>query len=188
MLTIACRHLHLASDKKQHTVKVRLQHLRHKRPTFAFMRESGYTLGASIKIAHNGLHAETRAVSDGEVVSLPSDCFTRFGNPVGPGVRMAYFAAFRPWSGVLPENAESLRNSDVLMRVAVPRRRGPAGLRDLFSFLSKLRFSHSVLRAFRVRKRGWYHYPRSVPRTAETLDGRLSKRFIFRFLRPGSLH
>ena len=30
------------------------------------------------------------------------------------------------------------------------RRRGPAGLRDLFSFLSKLRFSHSVLRAFRV--------------------------------------
>ena len=30
------------------------------------------------------------------------------------------------------------------------RRRGPAGLRNLFSFLSKLRFSHSVLRAFRV--------------------------------------
>ena len=30
------------------------------------------------------------------------------------------------------------------------RRRGPAGLRDLFSFLSKLQFSHSVLRAFRV--------------------------------------
>ena len=37
-----------------------------------------------------------------------------------------------------------------MMRVAVPRRRGPAGLRDLFSFLSKLRFSHPVLRAFRV--------------------------------------
>ena len=49
---------------------------------------------------------------------------------MGPGVRTAYFAAFRPWSGVLPENAESLRNSDALMRVAVPRRRGPAGLRD----------------------------------------------------------
>ena len=30
---------------------------------------------------------------------------------------------------VLPKNAESLRNSDALMRVAVPRRRGPAGLR-----------------------------------------------------------
>ena len=51
---------------------------------------------------------------------------------------------------VLSKNAESLRNSDALMRVAVPRRRGPAGLRNLFSFLSKLRFSHSVLKAFRV--------------------------------------
>ena len=32
--------------------------------------------------------------------------------------------------GALPKNAESLRDSDALMRVAVPRRRGPAGLRD----------------------------------------------------------
>ena len=63
-------------------------------------------------------------------LSLPSERFARFGNPARPGVRTANFAAFRPWSGVLPENAESLRNSDALMRVAVPRRRGPAGLRD----------------------------------------------------------
>ncbi len=32
--------------------------------------------------------------------------------------------------GVLSKNAESLRDSDALMRVAVPRRRGPAGLRN----------------------------------------------------------
>ena len=36
--------------------------------------------------------------------------------------------------GALPKNAESLRSSDALMRVAAPRRRGPAGLRDLFRF------------------------------------------------------
>ena len=36
-----------------------LQYLRHKRPTFAFMRESGYTLGFRRRIAHSGLHAET---------------------------------------------------------------------------------------------------------------------------------
>ena len=64
------------------------------------------------------------------VVSLPSERFARFGNPAWPGVRTANFAAFGSWSGVFPKNAESLRNSDVLMRVAVPRRRGPAGLRD----------------------------------------------------------
>ena len=63
-------------------------------------------------------------------LSLPSERFARFGNPVGPGVRTAYFAAFWPWSDVFPKNAESLRDSDALMRIAVPRRRGPAGLRD----------------------------------------------------------
>ena len=72
-------------------------------------------------------------------LSLPSDRFARSGNPAWPGGRTAYFAAFGPWSRGIPKNAESLRNSDALMRVAVPRRRGPAGLRDLFSFLSKLR-------------------------------------------------
>ena len=36
--------------------------------------------------------------------------------------------------GALPKNAESLRSSDALMRVAAPRRRGPAGLRNLFRF------------------------------------------------------
>ena len=36
---------------------------------------------------------------------------------------------------VLSKNAESLRDSDALMRVAVPRRRGPAGLRDPVSVL-----------------------------------------------------
>ena len=70
---------------------------------------------------------------------LPSERSTRFGNPAWPDVRTANFAAFGSWPGVLPKNAESLRDSDALMRVAVPRRRGPAGLRDLFSFLSKLR-------------------------------------------------
>ena len=63
------------------------------------------------------------------VVSLPSDRSARFGNPAWPDVRTANFAAFGSWPGVLSKNAESLRNSDALMRVAVPRRRGPAGLR-----------------------------------------------------------
>ena len=63
-------------------------------------------------------------------LSLPSERFARFGTPARPGLKTANFAAFGSWPGVLPKNAESLRNSDALMRVAVPRRRGPAGLRD----------------------------------------------------------
>ena len=48
-----------------------LQHLRHKRPTFSFAGESGYTLAFANRIAHSGLHAETGNVSDG-ALSLPS--------------------------------------------------------------------------------------------------------------------
>ena len=66
---------------------------------------------------------------------LPSERSTRFGNPVWPGGRTANFAAFGAWSGVLQKDTESLRDSDAIMRVAVPRRRGPAGLRDPVSAL-----------------------------------------------------
>ena len=196
----------------------------HKRPTFAFTDESGYTLAFQRKIAHKGLHGETGAflpsatawlcaaseihfippcfyihtfpgsmwtttisnssISDHlssrfsasrtngprslsrvkagthsafrershtrahtakqgafrmGVVSLPSDCFTRFGNPAWPGGRTANFAAFGAWPWVLPKNAESLRDSDALMRVAVPRRRGPAGLRDPVAIVSMIK-------------------------------------------------
>ena len=83
----------------------------HKRPTFAFAGESGYTPGFAQRIAHKGLHAESRVFQMG-VVSLPSERFTRFGNPAWPGGRTANFAAFGPWLGALPKNAESLRNSD----------------------------------------------------------------------------
>ena len=69
--------------------------------------------------------------------------FRTFTNIPGPGIRTANFAAFGAWSGVLSKNAESLRNSDALMRVAVPRCRGPAGLRDPVVRPLMLRFSVS---------------------------------------------
>ena len=96
-------------------------------------RKRVYTLGLRRKIAHSGLHAETGGVSDGGGITTLG-AFRTFTNIPGPGIRTASFAAFGAWSGVLPKNAESLRDSDALMRVAVPRRRGPAGLRDLFRF------------------------------------------------------
>ena len=56
--------------------------LSHKRPTFAFTGESGYTLGFRRRIAHSGLHAETGGVSDGGV-SLLLECSAR--SPTSPG-------------------------------------------------------------------------------------------------------
>ena len=82
--------------------------------------------------SHTAAHTPKQGLFRMGALLLPSERSARFGNPAWPGVRTAYFAAFGAWSWVLPKNAESLRDSDALMRVAVPRRRGPAGLRDLF--------------------------------------------------------
>ena len=85
-----------------------------------------------------GSHAAAYTAKQGAfqmgALLLPSERSTRFGNPAWPGFKTANFAAFGSWLGVLQKDAESLRNSDALMHVAVPRRRGPAGLRDLFRF------------------------------------------------------
>ena len=85
--------------------------------------------------------------------------------------------------GGAPKERREPRDSDALMRVAAPRRRGPAGLRDLFCFCRNCGLYTLRSRPFRVRGEGWYHYPRRALRAAETLDGRLSKGLICRFLR-----
>ena len=110
----------------------------HKRPTFAFVGESGYT-SLLLRGSHTRAHTAKQGAFQMGVVSLPSERSTRFGNPAWPGIRTANFAAFGPWSGVLSKNTESLRNSDALMRVAVPRRRGPAGLRCPVAIVSMIK-------------------------------------------------
>ena len=143
----------------------------HKWPSFAFTGESGYTLGPAQRIAHEGTHGKTGGVSVGGAITTLG-AFRTFTNIPGPGIRKVYFAAFGPWPRVLPKNAESLRNSDALMRVAVPRRRGPAGLRNLFRFCRNrdLYIRRSWFSA--CARWRWYYYPRSVSHGSETLRGR----------------
>ena len=83
-----------------------------------------HTLAFANRIAHSGLHAETGAVSDGGAITTLG-AFRTFTNIPGPGIRKVYFAAFGLWPRVLPKNAESLRDSDALMRVAVPKASRP---------------------------------------------------------------
>ena len=91
------------------------------------------THSALLKGLHTTAHTPKQGAFRMGALSLPSDRFAWFGNPAWPGLKTANFAAFGSWSETLPKNTESLRDSDALMRVAVPRRRGPAGLRDLFA-------------------------------------------------------
>ena len=112
--------------------------------------------------AHTAAHMAKQERFGRGVVSLPSERFARFGNPARPGIRTANFAAFGPWSGALPKNAESLRNSDALMRVAVPRRRGPAGLRDpiAVSLTALIGFTVLADRDYSVRKKAHFVFMR----------------------------
>ena len=93
-----------------------------KRPTFAFTGESGYTLGFRRKVAHSGSHGETGGVSDGGGITTLG-AFRTFTNIPGPGIRTASFAAFGPWSGALPRNAESIGTA---MRLCASLSRGVA--------------------------------------------------------------
>ena len=89
----------------------------HKRLTFAFTGESGYTLGFRRRIAHSGLHAETGGVSDGGgITTLSTNC--TFTNIPGPGIRTAYFAALGSWPGGAPEE----RREPAEQRCAYARR------------------------------------------------------------------
>ena len=104
----------------------------HKRPTFAFTCESGYTLGFAQRIAHNGPHGETGAFPTG-ALSLPSERSTRFGNPAWPGFKTANFAAVGSWSETLLRTQIAFGAAMRLCASLFRRRRGPAGLRDLFA-------------------------------------------------------
>ena len=83
----------------------------HKRPTFAFTPESGYTLAFTNRIAHSGLHGETRGVLDGgAVTTLGAFCAVR--KPCAAGCQNGILCRFR-----------------VLVEGNLEERREPAGQR-----------------------------------------------------------
>ena len=89
----------------------------HKRPTFAFTGESGYTLGSRRKIAHSGTHGETGAFQMGGAITTLG-AFRRFTNIPGPGIRTANFAAL----GSCPGGALEERREPSGQRCAYARR------------------------------------------------------------------
>ena len=104
----------------------------YKRPTFAFTAESGYTPGSRRKIAHNGSHGETGAFRMG-VVSLPSDRSAR--SQTSPG-RVSERRTLPLWGLGRGHSRRTQKACGTAMRLCASlfrRRRGPAGLRDLFA-------------------------------------------------------
>ena len=129
---------------------------------FQLLPQTAHVCFHSRKRVHTRLRQQDRTqrptrrntgLPDGAAITT-LDTYCTFTNFPGPGVRTANFAALGSWSETLLKNAESLRDSDALMRVAVPRRRGPAGLRCSVCNLVMLLFFHSARRAFHTCKRG----------------------------------
>ena len=106
----------------------------HKRPTFAFAGECGYTLAFANRIAHKGSHGETGGVSDGGWYhyprSVPHVSETLRGR-VSERQTLPLLGLGRGCS------RRTQKAFGTAMRLCVSlsrRRRGPAGLRDLFRF------------------------------------------------------
>ena len=74
----------------------------HKRPTFAFTGESGYTLAFANRIAHSGSHGETRGVSDGGAITTLG-LFHTFRKPCAAGYQNGVLCRFWVLVGGTPE-------------------------------------------------------------------------------------
>ncbi len=110
----------------------------YKRPTFAFTGESGYTLGPAQRIAHNGTHGETGAVSDGGAITTLG-AFHTFRKPCVARCQNGKLCRFWVLAGCAPEE----RRKPSEQRCAHARRcsegvAAPLG-RVIFLLLSKLR-------------------------------------------------
>ena len=121
----------------------------HKRSTFAFTGESGYTLGFAQRIAHSGLHAETESVLDGGAITTLG-LFHTFRKPCVAGCQNGVLCRF----GGLVKGAPKERKEPSGQRCAYACRcsvgvAAPLGC-VIFLLLTKLRFSHPALRAFCV--------------------------------------
>ena len=104
-----------------------------------FRGESGYTLGFTQRIAHNGAHAETGGVSDG-ALSLPSTRTARSRTSPGRVPERRALPLLRLGRGCSQRTQRACGTAMRLCASLFRRRRGPAGLRDLFRFCQNCDF------------------------------------------------
>ena len=107
----------------------------HKRPTFAFTSENGYTLAFRRRIAHSGSHAETRAFrTGGGITTLGAFCAVR--KPCVARCQNGVLCRFWILAGRCSRRTQKAFGTAMRLCVSLSRRRrGPAGLRNPVSAL-----------------------------------------------------
>ena len=104
--------------------------LSHKRPTFAFTVESGYTLAFANRIAHKRSHGETRGISDGGCCLYPR-AVLRGSEPLrGRGLKRQTLPLLGLGRGCSRRTQRAFGTAMRLCASLFRRRRGPAGLRS----------------------------------------------------------
>ena len=115
---------------------------------FQLLAQTAHVRSHSRKWVHTRLRSKNRTQGHTRrntgrfgwgVVSLPSERSARSRTSPGRVPERRTLPLWDLGREVLSKNAESLRDSDALMRVAVPRRRGPAGLRDPVAIVSMIK-------------------------------------------------
>ena len=111
----------------------------HKRPTFAFTSESGYTLAFRRRIAHSGSHAETRAFrTGGGITTLGAFCAVR--KPCVARCQNGVLCRFWILAGRCSRRTQKAFGTAMRLCVSLSRRRrGPAGLRDPVAIVSMIK-------------------------------------------------
>ena len=106
----------------------------HKWPTFAFTPKAG-THSAFGERSHTTAHTAKHGAFRMGVVSLPSDRSARSQTSPGRVSERHTLPLLGLGRGCSRRTQKAFGTAMRIMRVAVPRRRGPAGLRDLFTFV-----------------------------------------------------
>ena len=157
--------------------------LSHKWPMFAFTSESGYTLGFRRKIAHKGTHGETGGVLGGGWYHYPRSVPHVSETLRGQGVERQTLPLLGLGRGC---SQRTQRAFGTAMRLCASLFRGvaaPLGCVIFFYFCQNCDFYALRTQGLSAcARRGWYHHPQRALRVAETLDDRMSKWFICRFL------
>ena len=146
--------------------------LSHKRPTFAFTGESGYTLGFRRRIAHSGLHAETGAsppsATAWSCATSEITLYAVFVTPDSAALLYTYISRFS-------ENPH--HQQQLYLRPSFIPIFNFSHKRPTFAFTGESGYTlgsprkiarkgtHGETRG--VLDGGWYHYPRSVPHVHE---------------------
>ena len=145
-----------------------LQHLRHKRLTFASADKSGYTLGFRRRIAHSGLHAETGvfppSATAQSCATSEITLYAVFVTPDSAALLYTYISRFS-------ENPH--HQQQFYLRPSFIPIFNFSHKRPTFAFTGESGYPLGFPRKIAhkgthgetggVSDGGWYHYPRSVP-------------------------